>query len=76
VDVRRVLVLRAGSDHDTPPPGVTAAAQLAKTKIGAYAAFGPALESCYQVGSTVVDYLVAHWTTVRDTPPTAAPVSR
>ena len=28
VDVRRVLVLRSGSDHDMPPPGRTAADQL------------------------------------------------
>jgi purine nucleoside permease len=73
VDVRRVLVLRAGSDHDTPPPGHTAAEQLAKTKIGAYAAFGPAIESCYRVGSPVVNYLVANWQTVRDTAPSATP---
>jgi purine nucleoside permease len=73
VDVRRVLVVRTGSDHDTPPPGHTAAEQLAKTKIGAYAAFGPAVESAYRVGRVVVDYLVANWSTVRDTPPTAAP---
>jgi purine nucleoside permease len=73
VDVRRVLVVRTGSDHDTPPPGHTAAEQLAKTKIGAYAAFGPAVESAYRVGRVVVDYLVANWSTVRDTLPTAAP---
>jgi purine nucleoside permease len=71
VDVRRVLVLRAGSDHDLPPPGRTAAEQLARTKIGQYAAFLPALESAYRVGSVVVDRLVADWATVRDTPPKA-----
>jgi purine nucleoside permease len=74
VDVRRVLVLRAGSDHDLPPPGRTAADQLARTKIGQYAAFLPALEAAYRVGSVVVDRLVADWSTVRDTPPaTLAP---
>jgi purine nucleoside permease len=72
VDVRRVLVLRAGSDHDLPPPGRTAAEQLARTKIGQYAAFLPALESAYRVGSVVVERLVADWSTVRDTPPSAA----
>src|SRR4030095_11592062 len=45
VDVRRVLVLRCGSDHDVPPPGRTAAEALARTKIGQYAAYLPALES-------------------------------
>jgi purine nucleoside permease len=69
VDVRRVLVLRSGSDHDMPPPGRTAADQLARTKIGQYAAFLPALEAAYRVGSVVVDRLVADWATVRDTPP-------
>jgi purine nucleoside permease len=72
VDVKRVLVLRAGSDHDLPPPGRTAAQQLARTKIGQYAAFLPALESCYRVGSVVVDRLVAGWATYRDTPPSTA----
>ena len=71
VDVRRVLVLRAGSDHDLPPPGRTAADQLARTKIGQYAAFLPALDAAYRVGSVVVDRLVADWATYRDTPPSA-----
>ncbi len=69
VDVRRVLVLRAGSDHDVPPPGRTAAEALARTKIGQYAAYLPALESAYRVGSVVVNRLVADWATCRDTPP-------
>ena len=73
VDVRRVLVLRAGSDHDLPPPGRTAADQLARTKIGQYAAFLPALDAAYRVGSVVVDRLVADWATCRDTPPSASP---
>ena len=74
VDVRRVLVLRAGSDHDLPPPGRTAADQLARTKIGQYAAFLPALDSAYRVGSVVVDRLLADWATYRDTPPSAPQV--
>jgi len=73
VDVRRVLVLRSGSDHDLPPPGRTAAEQLQRTKIGQYAAFLPALESAYRVGSVVVDRLVAGWATYRDTPPSITP---
>jgi purine nucleoside permease len=71
VDARRVLVLRAGSDHDVPPPGRTAAEALARTKIGAYAAYGPAVESAYRVGSVVVDELVANWAKYRDTLPGA-----
>ena len=71
VDVRRVLVLRAGSDHDVPPPGRTAAEALARTKIGQYAAYGPAIEAAYRVGSVVVDRLVTDWATYRDTPPSS-----
>jgi purine nucleoside permease len=69
VDVRRVLVLRAGSDHDIPPPGRTAAEALARTKIGQYPAYLEALESAYRVGNVVVDRLIANWPTYRDTPP-------
>jgi purine nucleoside permease len=76
VDVRRVLVLRAGSDHDVPPPGRTAAEALARTKIGQYAAYLPALESAYRAASVVVDRLVADWATYRDTPPSATPTAR
>jgi purine nucleoside permease len=71
VDVRRALVLRCGSDHDVPPPGRSAAEALARTKIGQYAAYLPALESAYRVGNVVVDRLVANWATYRDTPPSA-----
>ncbi|BCS35494.2 purine nucleoside permease [Luteitalea sp. TBR-22] len=70
-DVRRVLVLRAGSDHDLPPPGRSAAEALARTKIGQYAAYGPAIENAYRVGAAVVDALLAGWSTYRDTPPAA-----
>jgi purine nucleoside permease len=72
VDVRRVLVLRAGSDHDVPPPGRTAAEALSRTKIGQYAAYLPALEAAYRVGSVVVDRVIAEWVTYRDTPPVPA----
>jgi purine nucleoside permease len=65
-------VLRCGSDHDVPPPGRTAAEALARTKIGQYAAYLPALESAFRVGNVVVDRLVANWATYRDTPPSAA----
>ena len=71
VDVRRALVLRAGSDHDLPPPGRSAADALARTKIGLYAAYGPAIENAYRVGAVVVDELLAKWSIYRDTPPTA-----
>ena len=70
VDARRVLVLRAGSDHDVPPPGRSAAEALARTKIGQYAAYQPALENAYRVGRVVVDELVTNWEKYRATIPT------
>ncbi|MBL8144578.1 MAG: purine nucleoside permease [Acidobacteria bacterium] len=72
VDLNRILVLRTVSNFDQPPPGMTAAEGLARTNSGVYLGFLPALESAYRVGNTVVDYLVAHWNTVKDTPPTVA----
>jgi purine nucleoside permease len=54
-------------------PGRTAADQLARAKIGQYAAFLPALDAAYRVGGVVVDRLVTGWATYRDTPPSASP---
>lgn len=72
VDLKRVLVLRTVSNFDQPPPGMTAAEGLARTNSGHYLGFLPAVEAAFRVGNTVVDYLVAHWKTVKDTPPTVA----
>jgi purine nucleoside permease len=66
VDIRRVLVLRTGSNFVQPRPGITAAESLAETKIGKYSAFLPALESAFRVGRVVVDELVNHWNVYRD----------
>ena len=68
-DLRRVLVLRTASNFDMPPPGVTAADNLARLKLGAYSAFLPALEAAWKVGNTVVANLVANWAKYRDTTP-------
>jgi len=54
VDVRRVLVLRTVSNFDQQEEGMTAAESLFGEKLGSYSAYGPALESAYRVGSTVV----------------------
>jgi purine nucleoside permease len=61
VDANRILVLRAVSNFDRQPIGLTAAESLAKQRIGAYAAYLPALESAYRVGHTVVKELMTHW---------------
>ena len=50
----RALVLRTTSNFDMPPPGVTAAQNLAAEQHGAYTAYLPALEAAYAVGHRVV----------------------
>jgi purine nucleoside permease len=62
VDLNRVLVLRTASNYDMPPPGVTAAENLARTKLGQYSAYLPSLEAAWRVGNTVVENLVRNWT--------------
>jgi purine nucleoside permease len=61
VDLKRVLVLRAISNYDRQPRELTAAESLASQRVGAYAAYLPALESDYRVGHVVVAELLAHW---------------
>ena len=58
VDLKRVLVLRTASNFDMPPPGVTAAENLARMKLGSYSAYLPALEAAWRVGNVVVQELV------------------
>jgi purine nucleoside permease len=72
-DLHRVLVLRTASNYDQPPPGVTAAENLARTRIGQYSAYLPALDAAWRVGNTVVDYLVRNWQKYRDVTPAGAP---
>ncbi|HXP86196.1 MAG TPA: purine nucleoside permease [Bryobacteraceae bacterium] len=72
-DWNRVLVLRTASDFDSPPPGVTAAQNLARNRGGQFSGFLPAIESAWRVGNTVVAEILAHWATYKDTPPTSKP---
>jgi purine nucleoside permease len=72
-DVRRVLVLRTGSNHDMQPPDLTAAESLAGEKIGHYSAFIPSLEAAHAVGSQVVHALVDGWSAYETTPPAPPP---
>jgi purine nucleoside permease len=72
-DLNRVLVLRTASNYDQPPPNVTAAENLARTNIGKYSAYLPALEAAWRVGNTVVGNLVANWEKYRDTTPAGKP---
>jgi purine nucleoside permease len=72
-DLNRVLVLRTASNYDQPPPKVTAAENLARTNIGKYSAYLPALEAAWRVGNTVVGNLLANWPKYRDTTPAGKP---
>jgi purine nucleoside permease len=69
VELKRVLVLRTASNYDMPPPGVTAAENLARMKLGSYSAYLPALEAAWRVGNAVVAELVRGWPQYRDAVP-------
>src|SRR5260370_34904809 len=57
-DLNRVLVLRTASNFDLPPPGVTAAENLARRKLGqGYVAYLPALGAAGIIGNTIVGNL-------------------
>jgi purine nucleoside permease len=60
VDVSRLLVLRTASNYTMPPPGVSAADNLLAENKG-YSGLSLAVESAYQVGSVVIDELIANW---------------
>ena len=64
-DKDRVLVLRTASNYSMPPPGVTAAQNMAKENEG-YSGLGASVESAYRVGSTVLEELLRKWPTYRD----------
>ena len=61
VDWNRIMVLRTASDFDQPPPGMTAAQNLARNAGRQYVAYLPALESAWRVGNTVVQEITTHW---------------
>lgn len=60
-DVNRALLLRTASNFDMPPPGMSAAESMNREQHGALSAYLPSLEADYQVGSRVVDALIAGW---------------
>jgi len=62
VDLNRVLVLRAASDFDQPPPGETPAQSLAtKDSPEHLGGFLPSLEAALRVGNKVVSDIMNHW---------------
>jgi purine nucleoside permease len=69
VDKDRVMVLRTASNYTMPPPGMTAAEHLLRENDG-YAGLNASVEAAYDVGSVVVDEIVAKWAIYREhTPP-------
>ncbi len=63
VDSNRLLVLRTASNYSTPPPGESASWHISAD----YVLGGrPAIESAYQVGSRVLDEILANWKTYKD----------
>jgi purine nucleoside permease len=70
VDLRRVMVLRAGSDYTAPPLGETAAELLAgEVTFTGLSGFTEAVTSTYQAGSVVVNELSRDWQYYRDNVP-------
>ncbi len=72
MDLKRVMVLRAVSNYDRQPRGLTAPESLARQRIGKYAAYLPSLEAAYRVGHTVVSELLTHWPQYEAAIPAAA----
>jgi purine nucleoside permease len=72
-DLNRVLVLRTASNFDLPPPGVTAAENLARTELGKYSAYLPSLEAAWRVGNALVEKLVGNWNKFREITPAGKP---
>ena len=60
VDLRRVAVLRAGSDFDRPYPGQTAADNLLNYQ--AQGGFTIALQNLFIAGNPLVQTIAGHWT--------------
>lgn len=58
-DTARVAVLRAGSDFDRPPQGVSSVDNLLNYQD--QGAFGPAVDNLYRAGWPVVDAIVKDW---------------
>jgi len=70
VKLDRVLILRAASDYTIAPPGMTAAAFLAKEAHEGYPANHQALEALYDVAAPVARALADDWPRSRERPPT------
>jgi purine nucleoside permease len=63
LDLRRVAVLRSGSDFDRPSPGQSEVAGL--IDYPAQGGFGPACENLYRAAAPVIDAIVHDWASWR-----------
>jgi purine nucleoside permease len=66
VDLRRILVLRTGSNYTMPPSGMSAAESLAVMSLNRNPGYLPALEAAYLVGRKVIDELIENWASSAD----------
>jgi purine nucleoside permease len=73
VNLERVMVLRAVSNFDQPPAGMTAAESLAANSAHRYSAYVQALEAAYRVGNVVVSEIVTNWGRYQNHIPGIAP---
>lgn len=67
VDIRRVMILRTGSNYSMPRPGHTAIESVTAPYIGTHIA----VESAYQCGSTVLHKILSNWQQTENTIPSA-----
>lgn len=61
VDLKRLMVLRTGSNFDRPYPGQSAHASLLASGNGGTGGFGPATQNLQVVGGVVVRDIVKNW---------------
>jgi len=73
VRLDRVLILRAASDYTVGPPGMSAAAFVAKETSEGFPANQEALDALYAVASPVASALTDDWIHTKATTPTVAP---
>jgi purine nucleoside permease len=64
VDLKRVAVVRAGSDFDRPYEGQSASDNL--LGYAGQGGFGPAIENLYRAGNPLVEDIVGRWGAWRD----------
>lgn len=60
-DLKRLAVLRTGSNFDRPHPGQSAHASLMASTNGATGGFVPATNNLYRAGAPLVNDIVARW---------------